>query len=232
MTCPPPSSHFEAVLNAETLEELNRQFSVATAAFGFQCYAIGRMAAPDAHGEFFLVTWPVAWTDLYAASGFAALDPAVAMARDTAEAFTWTELKRRRPGEGRSIFKAAATFGWTDGLVVPVHGPGVERGLVSLVTDKLALGDAARDAITGLSILAYKRARKFALARQRKTAILTPREREALHWVSKGYEDPGIASMMSISQITARNHVQRAKQRLGASTRAQAVAIAITSHLI
>jgi DNA-binding CsgD family transcriptional regulator len=58
-------------------------------------------------------------------------------------------------------------------------------------------------------------------------SALTPREREILQHLARGTSTRQIASALFISPLTARNHVQRILRKLGASTRAQAVAIAL-----
>ena len=61
---------------------------------------------------------------------------------------------------------------------------------------------------------------------------LTPRQREVLTLVADGYTDNEIARRLILSADTISNHVRRARERLNARSRAQAVAIAIRLHLI
>jgi PAS domain S-box-containing protein len=60
---------------------------------------------------------------------------------------------------------------------------------------------------------------------------LTPREREILHLVALGRSSPQIAAELVISPETVRTHVRNAMSKLGARTRAQLVAIALTDRL-
>ena len=61
---------------------------------------------------------------------------------------------------------------------------------------------------------------------------LTPREREVLTWVAKGKSAWEIAKILDIAKRTVDAHVQTASRRLGATNRAQAVAIALLHRLI
>ena len=61
---------------------------------------------------------------------------------------------------------------------------------------------------------------------------LTPREREILQLVALGHSSPQIASELVISPETVRTHVRNAMAKLGARTRAQLVAIALSDRLI
>jgi PAS domain S-box-containing protein len=61
---------------------------------------------------------------------------------------------------------------------------------------------------------------------------LTPREREILHLVALGRSSPQIAAELVISPETVRTHVRNAMAKLGARTRAQLVAIALSDQLL
>jgi DNA-binding CsgD family transcriptional regulator len=58
------------------------------------------------------------------------------------------------------------------------------------------------------------------------------REREILDLLSEGATDEQIAVMLSVSPATVQSHVRNAKAKLGARTRAQAVALALQRGLI
>jgi pimeloyl-ACP methyl ester carboxylesterase/DNA-binding CsgD family transcriptional regulator len=55
---------------------------------------------------------------------------------------------------------------------------------------------------------------------------LTPREREILEIVARGLDNHAIASKLRISEKTVRNHVSTILSKIGAASRAQAVALA------
>jgi PAS domain S-box-containing protein len=59
---------------------------------------------------------------------------------------------------------------------------------------------------------------------------LTPREREILNLVALGRSSPEIATELGISAETVRTHVRNAMAKLGARTRAQLIAIALTDR--
>ena len=60
----------------------------------------------------------------------------------------------------------------------------------------------------------------------------TAREREVLALLAGGATDGQIATMLDLSPATVQTHVRNAKAKLGARTRAQAVALAIQRALI
>jgi DNA-binding NarL/FixJ family response regulator len=58
------------------------------------------------------------------------------------------------------------------------------------------------------------------------------REREVLTLLAGGATDRQVAAVLELSPATVRTHVRNAKAKLGARTRAQAVAVALQRHLI
>jgi DNA-binding CsgD family transcriptional regulator len=58
------------------------------------------------------------------------------------------------------------------------------------------------------------------------------REREVLGLLARGSTDAEIASLLGLSSATVQTHVRNAKAKLGAKTRAQAVALALGQGLI
>ena len=60
----------------------------------------------------------------------------------------------------------------------------------------------------------------------------TAREKEILRLLALGRTGEEIASQLSISPETVRNHIRNVREKLGAKTRAQAIAIALSQGLI
>jgi DNA-binding CsgD family transcriptional regulator len=60
----------------------------------------------------------------------------------------------------------------------------------------------------------------------------TAREREVLALLATGATDGEIADLLDLSPATVQTHVRNAKTKLGARTRAQAVALAVAQGLI
>lgn len=62
--------------------------------------------------------------------------------------------------------------------------------------------------------------------------FLTPREKDILTCLAKGMNNAQIAHHMGISEVTVRMHTTNARKRMGATTRAQAIALALVRNLI
>jgi DNA-binding NarL/FixJ family response regulator len=72
----------------------------------------------------------------------------------------------------------------------------------------------------------------IAQRRRNRNRELTRRERDVLRLLSEGNSNAQIGAALSISPQTVRTHVQKAMEKLGASTRVQAVAMALRESLI
>ena len=62
--------------------------------------------------------------------------------------------------------------------------------------------------------------------------VITGREVEILGWVREGKSNQEIGTLLNISPLTVKNHVQKILRKLGASNRAQAVSKALGLHLL
>lgn len=95
------------------------------------------------------------------------------------------------------------------------------------VTEQRRLEAFARSAVEGLQSSATESDGPV-----NGSPALSRRERQALSLVALGMDNAGIAQAMGVSALTARNHVARALQKLGAHNRLQAVMLASRWHLI
>ena len=59
---------------------------------------------------------------------------------------------------------------------------------------------------------------------------LSPIQQEILSWIGEGKSNIGIATIMEISERTARYRVTEILRKLGVATRAQVVAIRLSNH--
>jgi PAS domain S-box-containing protein len=67
---------------------------------------------------------------------------------------------------------------------------------------------------------------------QRRTRGLSPREREVLSFLARGLTGEQIAERLVLSPETVRTHIRNAREKLGASTRVEAVTVALLAREI
>ena len=108
-------------------------------------------------------------------------------------------------------------------MSVPSHGPNGQLGWISFTAERIELSPLERQAISLAGLALHDRLRMLAGA-VGKPVHLSERERDCLGFVAQGKSDWEISVILSISQSTVHTHVENAKRKLGARTRAQAVA--------
>lgn len=91
--------------------------------------------------------------------------------------------------------------------------------------DAMVVPTIAREALENFSAPSATRIRLAA-------ATLTPRETEVMLLLTEGRSNAEMARKLSVSEATVRTHVHHVLRKLGACTRAQAVAMAYESQLI
>lgn len=166
---------------------------------------------------------PPGWIDGYFRRGLHDRNPVVFGTARRTTAFRWSD-----PGFADLMnwpgLDFARELGIADGICVPCHGVGLEAGLVSFGFERIDLSPTERQAFVLAASLGYDRMRTLAAPRAPKRPVLTPRERDCLAYVAEGLSDAAIASKLGIAPVTAHAHVENAKRKLGARSRAQAVA--------
>jgi DNA-binding NarL/FixJ family response regulator len=106
----------------------------------------------------------------------------------------------------------------------------LEAGAVALVLKEAPLADLVRALEAALAGRSYL---DPALARSGQPGSkLTPREVDVLGLLAQGLQHEEIGRRLGISSETVRTHLRKACDRLGASTRTQAVATALRQGLI
>ncbi len=230
------------IAGAGRIDDVLGLVGARVAQFGFDVFAIG---APHRNRDFsgyFHSTWPAAWLDVYIAERLAEHDPLPAAAAVNLMPFRWSDLIAGRARmtlteEQRRALEIGAAHGYREGVCVPIHGPGAYLVLGSYAG---AAPDTSAEAMAELHLLtlhahvrlAALHARRPAAPAEATGAALSAREIEALACVFSGLTDAGIGRTMGVGERTARFHVDNARRKLGAKTRAQAVAAAFALGLL
>jgi DNA-binding CsgD family transcriptional regulator len=227
----------DLIAAARTEEEAGERLLHFASRYGYDAVACGNPSdvAGSGTAPFFFVLWPEAWLRLYGERNFVCHDPAVLVARRRMMPFTLGESLTGLPmSAGTAEMMAAfSDFGWTDGLAVPIHGPGGYFALVGYGGRNVTLDAEGRAAIHAASLLAHDVCRRMR-AKAEHPALdmrLTAREIECLRWVAAGKTDREIAALLGISASTAKFHIDGARRKLRAATRTEAVASLVRLNL-
>lgn len=167
--------------------------------------------------------------------------PALTTARRQTTPFSFVEVfdNPALPPEQQWIWQVTREWGWQNGFVVPVHGPRGYFSYVSIASPErdLNLRIENRTRLQMLALLAHDRCSALSIAERPEAVLdsssrLSEREVECMRWVAAGKTDWEIGMILIISSSTARFHVENARRKLGASTRAHAVAILFARGLL
>ena len=144
----------------------------------------------------------------------------------TYEPFFWTKTMATK-GELYRVVRVPQGQG-IHGLQVPVFGPLGLEGAMSLGGEHIDASPMTRLALTLLAKTAFLAARRLLQSPlDGQIGALSDREREVLAWTAAGRRQAEIAATLGISERTVENHLRRIRKRLGVTTTAHAIRIAI-----
>ena len=147
---------------------------------------------------------------------------------ETDEPFFWT--KSGKPGE--ETYRVASSPHGTGlhGLQVPVFGTRGLKGAVSFGGRHIDSSLPVRLSLTLIAGIAFRAVIRIAAPdRTGRTTQLSAREREVMRWMAAGKRQAEAALLLGLSERTVENHLRRIRSRLGASTTAEALRLAIRS---
>lgn len=114
------------------------------------------------------------------------------------------------------------------GLQVPVFGALGLEGAMSLGGERIDASSQVRLALKLIAEAAFFSARGLQEVPARDSiGALSDRERQVLSWTAAGRRQVEIAATLCLSERTIENHLRRIRKRLGVTTTAQAIRVAI-----
>ncbi len=215
------------------LEALTNEFANVATHFGFDHFVCAYIASPGRPVQpqvlFGRPHMPSA--EKYVAEKLAAHDPVVQHIFTSPTPFTWEDVLRQRPltPAQQRVFDNAAAHGFHDGFVIPIHGASGDIWSVVLVSKgPVTLDKQARASVTAAATLyAVTGATLAELQQDEPTSTpLTKRETQCLAWAAQGKTDWEIGQLLQIGDKTVNMHIDNARKKLDASSRAQAALIA------
>jgi DNA-binding CsgD family transcriptional regulator len=226
------------IMSCTTLDAVQGALRKEVARHGFANSAY-RTVVPTASGiesRYVFRNWSKEWIQLSETKGFARSSFTATEARRRMMPFSWLDIRAARPfsPSEEECWNDMGDFGWRDGFVIPVHGPRGYLATVNMASREadLDLSPLQRLHLQMVALVVHERCRALSGA-VTKSAFngLSARELECLRWVAAGKTDWEIGKILSISAATAKFHVDRARTKLGARTRAEATARLVLSGL-
>lgn len=226
-----------------TLDELQACVTSTLAPYGSSKFAFFALAPNPENGARSPLpltrTITPEWRDRYLDQSYYNSDIVTHVAIQAPGAFVWDDVRPENlSGRTRTVFNEGREIMKVEGgLCVPTHDASGFAGFISLFFDEADPPPAVRRELKIISLFALERAKELRGVTPEhpgwdRPCPLTPRQREALAFMAQGKTDWEIGVILGISQTTAHSHVENAKRKLGARTRAQAVARAVVLGLV
>ena len=213
---------------ARVMFQLSGSLSMPAAAGGM---LTGSKSASD--DLFYFNNWPSGWLKVYRESGVFGQDPVVRWALGSGAPITWLDLRAQlEPSDpGHGLFKLAALHGYTEGYVLPVRTTAGHLGLLSMAGDRPPLPADQQGLLQVVGSAVINRAE--AITQDQASELIkafTARERDCVVLLVRGGSEPEIAASLGISATTARFHLDNARVKMRASSRAH-LAIMVTGMM-
>jgi LuxR family transcriptional activator of conjugal transfer of Ti plasmids len=228
----------DAIQTADDELGFERVAKRVTDRFGFRWFAYLRLTedAPT-----LISSYPKSWTNRYFDLGYQKLDPVVRRARHESDLFAWGGAAPKAAGtrEQRRFFDEAMTFGIKSGVTVPIRGGFGRMAAFTMATDEPTaptrqLTVECKDVLqlVGLYFHTHLTTKLRTSERSEAKIILTQREGQCLAWTARGKTVADISVLVGIAPRTVVFHLEKARQKLHASSIAQCVAEAMRRGLL
>ena len=222
---------------APSTQRLVEDFPKALAALGFPHFACCSHVDPLHPPPHAVVmhNYPAAWARHFSEARLHEIDPVLLRAERDPIPFFWDPVFSAEPltKSQRRVLAEASGFGLAHGYTAPLHLswlPGSLRASCSVIPESPRIDPRSYPMVDALATYLYAFAcRRRTPWRMALPSDLTPRERECLTLAALGKTDWDIGHVLSLSETTVHTLVERAKRRVGAATRMQAVVLALMS---
>lgn len=192
---------------------------------------------PGLEHPYFDSTYPAPWVSHYLENRYQFIDPVVLEAQRNHLPFAWRFLMNRPGGltaAQRKLFAEAATFGIRDGFTIPFHSPDGCIAVLSYAFSSLDELKEVMNARTKLKLLAvyYHTAVERLLEVEVAADELSAVERQCLIDIANGHTLWEISGRLHRTEPDVASALRSAREKLGATTTAQAVTKAVSQGLI
>ena len=205
--------------------------------FGKFSYAILR--APEGmQDEFWISTYPNQWMEHYFDRNYDKNDPIFLHAAATVTPFRWDHLALRISKALRQPLDEATEFGISNGITIPVRGPGRCYATFSVTasvsgTEFEALWAQHHHLLHLLTLHAHEAIIKQIYQSPMPSGLsLSPRERECLLWTAKGKTAWEIGQILNLTEETVATYLKSATRKLEVNNKYHAVVKSIVLGII
>lgn len=223
-----------------TTSWLTRGFQKSTEALGFRYFAFCSHVDPlhPPPQAIMVHNYPAAWVQHFSQDRLYEIDPVLQRAECDPMPFFWDTAFQAESikADQRKLLVEAADFDIAHGFTVPIHLswlPGTLRASCSMVPEANAVRKLNYLMIETMVTAMYTVLnRAHPPRRETNTIELSRRERQCLSLAAQGKDDWAMAKLLGLSPTTVHSYIKRLMQRLGVSTRVQAIVWALETGQI
>lgn len=221
---------------AQSLAELETIWRQRMDELGFTFAAIGAHVDPlkPEGATYVFQNYPHAWIAHFSERRYHLVDPVFRAADAGVAEFAWTDPEFLQPlaWRQRRILSEAREFGLHFGRSHAVASMLHLKASGHLVAGEPDMPEDVYTAGKIANVLVHNRAVQLCAEAAPSFEPLRRRERQCLELCASGLTDAETAAKLQMGIATVRRHIERARVRLGATTRIQAAARAISSGQI
>jgi len=228
----PALDFLQGAQGAASLKDLNEKFAAVIAPFGFSVFQYTHLATPGQplRPKMLFGRPDFRWNKRYGEGRLYKRDPALNAIFSQLRPFTWSDIRASNLStDDLRVFEDAAEHDLREGLVVPVHGPHGGVAGLQLVGSAPDLDRALRPTLHAIGMMygALGLPLSEMDPEPRTKGGFSAREKECLLWAARGKSDWDTSMILGLAERTVSMHCDRARARVGARTRLQALAIAL-----
>lgn len=183
-------------------------------------------------------TYAPAWHQAYEEQGMIQIDPTVSHCATRSAPLVWApEIFSTEPQ--KSMYETACAHGLRTGVILPIHGPNQQAGMMCFIDDSEPTEEFRRHIRSALPNLTLLRdhvidtsARYLICQADTPLPKLTPRERECLKWTARGKSTWETSQILNCSEAVVNFHMKNIRTKFGVNSRRAAAVIATQLGLI
>lgn len=221
-----------AIQRSTDIKELSQHVRAFSAPLGYNRFVIYTFS-PKSEGSIGQLLWLEGhWFD-----DGSEVTPEIYLARcpmnqhllETDQPFFWT----KRIDSGSDVYRVVARpqgLG-THGLQIPIFSHIGLLGAMSFGGNQIDSSIEVRLAFSLIAAAAFHTAQQITnLLRPLTTPSLSLRELEVMRWIASGRRQADVALLLGLSARTIENHLRRIREKLGATSTAQAIHLLLRDH--
>lgn len=214
---------------------LARALSFFASSNGYRYYAYLSL---DGTGTSYFGNYPDAWNHLYFSEQYFNIDPVIRQARRGSGSFCWSATAWCQTSNPKinQFTQSAVAHGIQQGLTVSARASFDSQLLFSVArptkADVHPGFEGVSDGLPALMALHYRLKQLGQFKMPFFTTPLSPRELLCLIWAAKGKTAGETAMITNLSSRTVQHYLDSAREKLGASTVAQLIALSKDLEII